>query len=466
MKAKLSEAEKRDEKLKNGGEVAEQRPNKPATKISKSHSDYWRKRLFHQGFTRDGQRVLAGFFSVRICRAGRREAFNLETANAAQAAIRARDIYASLLANGWDATIARFKPAATKTPKVGTVGAVIAAAQALSTTRPQSFAQAAMRLRQIAAEVAGVERPAHATAYRSPGFAAWREKVDALPLSRITPVAVRGWRDARIAARSANPKEKRAATVSADSAIRMARSIFAKRILAAGLGTKVHLPSPLPFAGVTVGGSTKRFSERIDAERLFAAARRDLEAESPEVFRAFVLCLLAGLRRSEADRLTWAQLDLDGASLSVERTEHFEPKSEESNRQVELDPVAVEILRRAKGENPDPIFVLKGSAPKPQTSAAPVYRADVAPWRTWERLVAWLGAQGIQDGKPIHVLRKLAGSLVPPAHGLEQARGFLGHASVVTTSNSYVSKARRVTVSIPAPADEVSLARAKGRVEA
>jgi integrase len=162
----------------------------------------------------------------------------------------------------------------------------------------------------------------------------------------------------------------------------------------------------------------------------------------------------------------WAQLDLDGASLSIERTEYFEPKSEESNRQVELDPVAVEILRRAKSENPDPVFVLKGSVPKPQTSAAPVYRADAAPWRTWERLVAWLGAQGIQDGKPIHVLRKLAGSLVFSAHGLEQARGFLGHASVVTTSNSYVSKARRVTVSIPPLADEVSLARAKGRAQA
>ena len=465
MNTKSSEAKKRGEKLKNGGELAEQAPRRAALRLSKSHTDYWRKRLFHQGFTRDGQRVLSGFFSVRICRANRREAFNLETANAAQAAVRARDIYASLLANGWDATIARFKPTANEAPKVGTVGAVIAAARTLSTTRPQSFAQAAMRLRQIAADIAGVERPAHSTSYRSPDFAAWREKVDALSLTLITPVAVRGWRDARIAARSANPIERRAATVSADSTIRMARSIFSKRIVAAGLGAKVNLPSPLPFSGVTVGGSTKRFSERIDAERLFSAARRELAADSPEVFRAFVLCLLAGLRRSEADRLTWAQLDLDAASLSVERTEHFEPKSEESNRQVELDPVAVEILRQGKGDNPDPIFVLKGSAPKPQRSAAPVYRADAAPWRTWERLVAWLGAQGIQDGKPIHVLRKLAGSLVFHAHGLEQARGFLGHASVATTSNSYVSKGR-VTVSIPEPSDEVSLARAKGRVGA
>lgn len=464
MKTKRSEAKNESENRKIGGELAEQGQMKSAVRISKLHADYWRKRLFHEGFTREGRRVLSGFWSVRIYRARRREAFNLETANAAEAAIKAKDIYATLLASGWHATLTKFKPTAIEPAKVGTVGGVIDAARSLCTTRPQSFAQAAMRLRQIAAEITGVERPKNATAYRAPAFAAWREKVDAVPLSKITPTAVRGWRDARIAARSDNPVERRAATISADATIRMARSIFAKRILAAGLGTKVSLPSPLPFSGVTVGGSTKRFSERIDVARLFAAARTELESDSPEVFRAFVLCLLAGLRRSEADRLTWAQLDLDSATLSIERTEYFEPKSEESNRQVELDPVAVEILRRAKADDPDPIFVLKGSSPRPQTSAAPVYRANTAPWRTWEKLANWLEERGIRDGKPIHVLRKLAGSLVFSAHGLEQARGFLGHASVVTTSNSYLAKSRRVMVSIPAPADEVSRARAKRRV--
>jgi integrase len=475
MKPKLSEAKNSIENEKRGtlgGHQTELSPFPGASKLSraaKSSVDYWKAKV-RPRLLRDGKPTPELYVRLKegsSTNGGRDAWVCLDTANKATAATKARDLWLAVRAKGIDQALAEFRPkAAPRAPRIASVGEVITAAQALSTTRPQSFAQAAMRLRQIAAELAGVERPVHATAYRSPGFAAWREKVDALPISRITPVAVRGWRDARIAARSANHVERRAATVSADATIRMARSIFAKRILAAGLGAKVNLPSPLPFAGVTLGGSTKRFSERIDAERLFAAARRDLEAECPEVFRAFVLCLLAGLRRSEADRLMWAQLDLDGASLSIERTEYFEPKSEESNRQVELDPVAVEILRRAKSENPDPVFVLKGSVPKPQTSAAPVYRADAAPWRTWERLVAWLGAQGIQDGKPIHVLRKLAGSLVFSAHGLEQARGFLGHASVVTTSNSYVSKARRVTVSIPPLADEVSLARAKGRAQA
>ncbi len=90
-----------------------------------------------------------------------------------------------------------------------------------------------------------------------------------------------------------------------------------------------------------------------------------------------------------------------------------------------------------------------------------MYRADFAEWRTWQKLIDWLGTKGITDPKPIHVLRKLAGSLVFQAHGIEQARGFLGHGDVSTTSRSYLAKTKRVTVSFTRPTDEVSQARAK-----
>lgn len=442
------------------------------TRRSKSHADSWRKRLFHDGFTRNGKRVLSGDWSVRLFRSGRRETFHLATPNAATAAAKAQAIYTSLVAVGWDATIAKFKPESLPKKKPGTVGEVITAASLLATTRPQSFAQAALRLRQLAADIAGVKQPTISkvvgaktvlrdarTAYRSPEFLAWREKVDAVPLTIFTAEAVRHWRDARIASRAASPVEKRAATISADSTIRMARAVFSKRILAAGLGAKVELPTPLPFAGITVGGSTKRFSEKVDAVTLFAAARATLEKAHPEQFRAFSLCILGGLRRSEADRLTWAQIDLAGGRLTIERTDYFEPKSEESSRSVDLPAVLVDILRSAKADSPDPVFVLKGAPHRQQLKAAPFYRCDAAPWQTWRKLTAWLADHGIRDGKPVHVLRKLAGSLIFSQHGLEQARGFLGHASVTTTSSSYLAQAKKVTVNIEAPADEVSAAR-------
>jgi hypothetical protein len=77
-------------------------------------------------------------------------------------------------------------------------------------------------------------------------------------------------------------------------------------------------------------------------------------------------------------------------------------------------------------------------------------------------LIAWLTSKGVADKKPIHVLHKLAGSLVFQAHGIEQARDFLGHGDVSTTSRSFIAKNKRVVVSLLEPTDEVSKARQRG----
>ena len=260
METKSNESKRTVEGSKIGGALAEQHLEGRTTRRSKAHADSWRNRLFHDGFTREGRRILSGDWSVRLYRAGRRETFHLCTPNAAAASAKATAIYASLVSVGWDPTIAKFKPESLPKKKAGTVGETIVAAASLTTTRPQSFAQAVLRLRQIAAGIAGVKLPTikkkigrrtvtrdARQSYRSPEFLAWRQRVDAVPLTLLTGAAVRGWRDERIAARSASPVEKRAATISADSTIRMARAIFSKRILAAGLGSKVELPTPPPF---------------------------------------------------------------------------------------------------------------------------------------------------------------------------------------------------------------------------
>ncbi|MSU46769.1 MAG: hypothetical protein EXS42_06515, partial [Lacunisphaera sp.] len=346
-----------------------------------------------------------------------------------------------------------------KPTKAATVGEAIAVASKLATVRPVSFLGYALRLRQIAGEIAGIKKPAKASSRNAPEALAWKMAVNAVRLDTLTVGAVAKWKAERVAASGADPVKRRSATVSADSIVRMARAVFSKDVLAAGLGKVVNLPDPLPFAGVAYGTSHRRFISSVDPSQLFAAARTDLEKLHPQQFLAFSLCLLAGLRRSEADLLTWAQVDLKHSVLRVQATEYFEPKSEESAREIELDDVAVDILRRAKRYKPDSVFVLKGGDFKRQKSAASSYRADAAPHRTWEGLIKWLVAKGVTDPKPIHVLRKLAGSLVFQAHGLEQARGFLGHGDVSTTSRSYIAKTKRVVVSLVEPTDEVTIAR-------
>lgn len=449
MTANTYEAKKRGENAKNRTKTGQ----KPDKRHPKTSAEYWKKKVRKRPGLRNG------LFYARLFE-GKREAWVCcDSANQAAAAAKARDHWVRMKAIGLPALLAELAPDPLP-ERCGTVGEAIAAATKLSTVRSISFLGYVKRLRQIAGEVAGVKRPAKVTSWNSPEVAKWRETVEAVRLDRLTKEAVMQWRAEKIAA-TTDPIARRAATVTADSAIRLARAVFSKDILDAGLAKEVRLPDPLPFAGVPYGKSHRRFISPVDPAQLFAAARADLEVQHPQQFLALALCLLAGLRRSEADSLMWKQVNLDLGVVTVEATEYFQPKSEEATREIELDEVAVDILRRAKADNPDPLFVLKGGPYRKQHTAAPLYRADAAPHFTWLRLAEWLRSKGVTGDKPIHTLRKLAGSLVFQAHGIEQARGFLGHGDVSTTSRSYIAKTKRVTVSIPVPADEVSAARAE-----
>ena len=453
MNTNTIEVEKSLENEKSGTQMG----HTAQARLSKTSVDYWKKKV--------RPRVIRGVPSpelyVRFHEAGRDAWLPLDSSNRLDAAGKARDHWVRMKAIGLPALLAELSPDPRPT-QVSTVAEAINAASELTTVRAGSFFGYAKRLRQIAGEIAKIRKPKNALSRNAPEALAWKASVGAIRLDVFTPAAVNKWKAERIAASRADPMKRRAATVTADSVIRLARAIFSRETLGAGLGKAVNLPDPLPFAGVSYGPSHRRFVTRVDPSQLFAAARADLEKSHPQQFLAFCLCLLAGLRRSEADALTWAQVDLENSVIRIQATEYFEPKSEDATREIELDAVAVDILRRAKSDNPDPVFVLKGGPFKPQIGAHKAYRANAAPHYTWEGLIAWLGTRGVKDSMPIHVLRKLAGSLVFQAHGIEQARGFLGHGDVSTTSRSYIAKTKRVVVSLSPLDDEVSKAREAG----
>jgi len=419
-------------------------------KQARTDVGYWRERV--------RPRLIRGeptkFLYVRLFDGSREAWMCLDTPNRAAAAAKARDHWVRMRAIGLPALLAELAPEPLP-ERCGTVGEAIAAASQLSTVRPISFLGYVKRLRQVTSEIAGIQRPKKVTSRSSKAMKEWRARVDAVSLDVLTAKAVNAWKAGRIHAAGDDLAKRRSATVTADAAIRLARAVFGKDILAADLARSVRLPNPLPFAGVEYGKSHKRFVASVDPARLFASARSELEATHPQQFLAFSLCLLAGLRRSEADLLTWEQVNFEKETIQIASTDYFEPKSEDATREIELDAVAVDILRRAKQDNPHPVFVLKGREFIRQNSAAPTYRADVKPYETWTKLVSWLGAHGVKDLKPIHALRKMAGSLVFEAHGIEQARGFLGHGDVSTTSRSYVAKTKRVVISLEEPQNEL-----------
>ena len=74
------------------------------TKLGKTHVDYWYSKLRKRIFSgRDGPlKFRCSDWQVRLKHLGRSMWFNLKTANAAEAAVKARDIYISLIANGWE----------------------------------------------------------------------------------------------------------------------------------------------------------------------------------------------------------------------------------------------------------------------------------------------------------------------------------------------------------------------------
>jgi integrase len=180
----------------------------------------------------------------------------------------------------------------------------------------------------------------------------------------------------------------------------------------------------------------------VNPEWLLACAERELRENDPQQYLALFLCLCAGLRRLEADLLLWEQLDLVAGQLQVRRTRYFEPKTEESQRLIDLAPDAVAVLRSFKdgaaGE-----FVLDGKDPDPKATYAR-YRCDC----TWRFLNAWLKGKGVSQRTAVHSLRKESGSLVASAFGIEAARQHLGHRDIKTTSSHYVDKKRRVEVSL------------------
>ncbi len=383
---------------------------------------------------------------VRIAHLGRRGWFNLDTANQSTATIKARDIYLSLVSAGWDATLAKFKPSPVTKATVCTVGEFLADVEARGHVRPKTFKSYAIKFRKIVADLAKIEAGLRGKAkrrkfdYATGGYDVWLAKVNSQPLDLLTPEAVTAWRNRYAAKAGEEPMKRKSAERSAASCIRCARALFSPDIM--GLLT-VKMPAN-PFAGVKLKDpGPQRYHSNVNPEWLLACAETDLRVTYPQQYLALFLCLWAGLRRKEADLLTWAQIDLAGGQIHVRRTAHFEPKTEESQRMIDLAPAAVEVLRSFKAASKSE-FVLDGGDSHP-AATWPFYRCN----RTWRKLIAWLKSKGVSQRNAIHTLRKESGSLIASTFGIEAARQHLGHRDIRTTSAHYVDKKKRIEVSLP-----------------
>lgn len=396
----------------------------------------------------------AGAFACRIQSQGRREFFPLRTTNKSAAATKAARIYGDVVSLGWDAAITKHKPDEKRT-KGALTGNLIREVSALADVRPATLAANVSAFRRIVATVAKIDATKGRFARCGDGRGAWLAAVDAVPLAKVTPAAVEAWKLAFVTSRSANDENKaRSARNTANATLRSAKSLFSKRLLRF-IAPRLELPTPLPFDGVEFyPRQSMRYSSAVDIEAILVKASTELAESDREAFKAFLLCLFAGLRRNEADKLRWSSVDLKAGVIRIEAHEHFAPKAETSLGDIPLDAEVCAILRGMKASAQGAEYVLAGVSPKTSLTWRP-YRAD----ETFARLGAWLKTQGVKSRTPLHTLRKEAGSLICQKSGLFAASRFLRHADVAITAQHYAAQKDRATIGLgsllTAPAQNV-----------
>ena len=145
----------------------------------------------------------------------------------------------------------------------------------------------------------------------------------------------------------------------------------------------------------------------------------------------------------EIDRRRWRQIDFNSAVIHIQVTEAGGLKTEDSTGDVAIDPAMVSLLHgfRAKARGQ---FVIEGGG-RELTASKPWgqrYRCE----DVFYRLIRWLRENGIDSAKPIHTLRKEAGSIIATKAGIHAASRFLRHADIQITSMHYADHKERVSV--------------------
>jgi integrase len=423
--------------------------------LPKTHQDYWRPRLRKRLFAgRDGKTNEIPTWQIRLKHENREAWFNLDSANQEVAAIKARDIFVFLLANRWEATLAKFKP---KGPELGggvTVGEFLDQTRAVSGLTPTTFAIYARKFRTLVSGVFGVKGGASKHDYVNGGYQRWLTKVHGVKLDKLTPQRINDWKVKTLKSASKNPLLLKRANVTVRSVMLSSKALFSPKV------TKhlaLKLPNPLPLAGVSLPEIGKsRYKSEVDPAVLLIAARRELaegdqgegkpREPSPEIFKVILLALGAGLRRDEIDTLQWRQILWGQNAIRIETTEFGGTKSHDSENDIDVDPGLLEILKSylPKPGEGTPFVIQSPVSPRPAATSYHHYRCD----RVFKEAVEWLRGKGITARNALHSLRKEFGSQICKQAGIYAASVALRHSSITITRDYYLEKKQPAFLSI------------------
>jgi len=252
---------------------------------------------------------------------------------------------------------------------------------------------------------------------------------------------VQKWKVSYVKARSADPLKKNSAMESANSYIRYCRSMFKPDILP-HMQKELALPEDLPFATVKLyPRQNTKYVSTFSVVDVMEKAKKELAGiEQDQQWLIFALAVSTGMRRNEIDKLTWRQINFDKNFINVSATEHLNIKGTEGCVDIEAELATMLKGYYAKYKDAGE-FVIQSDIVPSFKSKVPKYRAN----RHLQAVVTWLRKQGVKAHKPIHTLRKEAGSEVCKRYGLHAASTFLRHADIQVTSAHYVENKETIT---------------------
>jgi integrase len=405
------------------------------TTYPKSDLRYWRTRIYKPV---SGKGIMSNHFMVKLQYRGRRQAFSLHTASSEEAALKAKNMYQDLVSGGWQFILDKYRPKPPEPPAAAglTFGEYIALVRSKNLIPDKTLDGYVMRVRRIVADIKGIAATRKRFGPGGKGRGEWLAKVDSVPLASITADDVRQWKRRSLARAGNNNLKRQQLSISVNSTLRQARSLFGERKILK------HLPQvsrPLPFDGVEFEPrvSMKFYGAGINAPELL---RRGLDELEVEELKAFLLAIGLGLRRREADHLLWSSFDFAGGTVRIQPTEHYELKTVESAAVLTFDPEFVTMFKGWHAQATGPFVLESDRQPRAET-VYHYYRAD----ETFNELVTWLRRQGIRSNKPYHTLRKMYGSLIAEAHGIHAASSALRHTSIEMTSSVYADRTVKVS---------------------
>jgi len=411
-------------------------------KLARSHQDLWASRLKKRSYRdSEGNKVEVPEWQVRLFHQNKEGWFNLGTANKAAAAALARKIHEHLRAHGWDATLASFK-AKGERENVLTVGAYCRAVQGSGILRIQTFLGYQNSLRTIVSNIFGVRGGKEKFDYKNGGAQRWQARVDAIRLDRITDDRVKAWQRKHVAAAGLSPVAIAAAKRTVNSYLRCARSLFSTRIVSAL--KDLDIPSKLPLVGLALlEAAGTKYVSKVNAGALIVAARNELRQTDVEAYKAFLLCLFAGMRKGEIDLLEWGMVDFRTGAILLEQTEWLHLKTADSTGMIPIDPELVVELQTLFAQSSSS-FVITSDRPPRNDSSRAYYRCKPV----FDRLTGWLRGKGVTANKPLHEMRKEIGAQIATQHGIYAASRFLRHSDIGTTARHYADQKDRVSVGL------------------